>query len=210
MHFNRPDTQHHYSWENIHRFDPNARWTWGEEKAVVRKVDWRIRRFSRQIRSLSLKPPTVSWIFIMFFSLDLDRSNLSQANTDNFLPDLGLNTNDYNLGNALFRGSFLIAELPSQLVSKRIGPDRWIPIQMCAWSILAAGQFFLSGKASFLICVCPLLHSQPTSHCLNLARPSRILPRWFHPRCHPLPLLLLHQVRASPPPSRVLGFQSFL
>lgn len=67
------------------------------------------------------------------------------------LKDLGLNTNQYNNGQLIFYVAFLLAELPSQLMSKWIGPDNWIPIQMVSWSLVASMQAFLSGEASFYV-----------------------------------------------------------
>ncbi|OJJ60212.1 hypothetical protein ASPSYDRAFT_57687 [Aspergillus sydowii CBS 593.65] len=122
-----PYFQPNPKYENLHRFDPEFKWKWGEEKPLIRKIDWRV----------------TIWAALAFFALDLDRSNISQANTDNFLDDMGLDTNDYNLGQTLFKVAFLIAELPSQLVSKKIA-------QMCLWSIASAAQFWLNSRASFL------------------------------------------------------------
>lgn len=120
-------------YEGRHRWDPNAQWTEQEEKKLVRRLDYKI----------------MSFTCLMFFALQLDRGNISQALSDNMLNDLGLNTNQYNYGMTIFYLCFLSAELPSQLISKKLGPDNWIPIQMICWSIVAICQCRLSGEKSF-------------------------------------------------------------
>ncbi|MCJ1262594.1 hypothetical protein MMC22_002464 [Lobaria immixta] len=115
-------------YEGRHRFDMHATWSDEEEKKLVRRLDWRI----------------CLWACIMFFALQLDRGNINQALSDNMLSDLGLNTNHYNNGMTIFYCSFLFAELPSQLISKKVGPDNWIPA-------VASSQSHLKGKTTFYI-----------------------------------------------------------
>ncbi|KUJ19005.1 MFS general substrate transporter [Mollisia scopiformis] len=127
-------------YEGRHVFEPTMTWEKDEEKKLVRKLDWHV----------------CLWACIMYFAVQLDRGNLSQAVSDNLLKDLHMNTNAYNYGNMIFAGSFLASEIPSQLIAKRIGPDKWIPVQVICWSIAAASQSAITGKKGFLALRCIL------------------------------------------------------
>jgi hypothetical protein len=67
----------------------------------------------------------------MFAALNIDRNNISNIVSNSMLDDLGITRIDYNIRQTIPRVRFLAAELPSQLISKRIGPELWIAIQVC-------------------------------------------------------------------------------
>ncbi|AET41297.1 uncharacterized protein Ecym_7480 [Eremothecium cymbalariae DBVPG len=116
-------------------FEPDLKWSKEEEKKLVRKLDWRVALTA----------------CVLFGGLQIDRGNLSQAVADNMLEDLGMDTNKYNLGNQLFYIFFLLAEIPSQLISKKLGPDIFIPIQMVSWSVVAMAQCAIRNEYGYYI-----------------------------------------------------------
>ncbi|GAA5822225.1 hypothetical protein JCM3770_005857 [Rhodotorula araucariae] len=135
--FDGPLSEHYQpsaEWENKDAFDPSLRWTNREERDVRRKIDLKI----------------FLWVLVMFFALDIDRGNMTNATADNLLKDLKISQADYNLGNTLSKLGFLSAELPSQMIGKKIGVDIWLPMQICIFSVLSAAQFWMNGRASFL------------------------------------------------------------
>lgn len=92
----------------------------------------------------------------MFFALDLNRRSGNQATSDDMLPGLSVDTNDFNTGQTILLVSFLPADLPTGLISKNLKPYRWIPTLIAAPSNLAACQATLASRAWYYAIRCLL------------------------------------------------------
>ncbi|TIC92802.1 putative transporter [Colletotrichum higginsianum] len=58
-------------------------------------------------------------------------------------------TCDYNTGNTIYLVTFLAAELPGGLISKKVGPFRYTPTIIITWGVLSALQVLMNSRASF-------------------------------------------------------------
>lgn len=109
-------------------------WTEEEEKKLVRKID------------MILMPLLV----LPFIALQLDRGNMGNAVTDNFMEDVGISQAQYNVGQQLLSAGIVVLEIPSNLVLYRLGPQIWISFQIFAWGLVATFQAFQKGLGAYL------------------------------------------------------------
>ena len=87
---------------------------------------------------------------LVFFALNLDRGNIGNALTDNFLKDVGITQFQYNIGQQLLSAGIVILEIPSNLLLYRFGPRTWISGQIFAWGLVATFQAFQKGLGAYL------------------------------------------------------------
>lgn len=89
-----------------------ATWTEEEETRVRHKLDWQI-------------VPVVTVLYLMCF---LDRSNIGNARIQGMAEDLHLFGYRFNWALSIFYIVYLLVEVPSNIILKRVGPRYYIPM----------------------------------------------------------------------------------
>lgn len=83
------------------------------------------------------------FLMLLYLIAYLDRSNISVAALQ-MNADLGLSAKMYGIGAGLFYVTYIIFEVPSNIILARVGARRWIARIMVSWGIVAVGMAFIN------------------------------------------------------------------
>ncbi|TFK19643.1 MFS general substrate transporter [Coprinopsis marcescibilis] len=119
-------------------FDEDLEYTPQEEEGVVQILDSRL----------------FPYILLTTFVLNMDRTNISNAISDNLAEDLGFTIDTINMATAIYAVLFATFCLTGAIASKITGPSRWIPILMFSWGLVTLGHVAIKDKAGYITVRC--------------------------------------------------------
>jgi MFS family permease len=82
------------------------------------------------------------FLMLLYLIAYLDRSNISVAALQ-MNADLGLSAKMYGLGAGLFYVTYILFEIPSNVILVKVGARRWIARIMVTWGVVAIGMAFI-------------------------------------------------------------------
>ncbi|KAF6745722.1 major facilitator superfamily domain-containing protein [Ephemerocybe angulata] len=116
--------------------EAGAKFTSGETKRLLRKMDWNI-------------VPFLALLYLLSF---LDRTNIGNARLDTLEKDLKMTGPlDYNIALAVFFPWYVAAEIPSNIMMKRTSPSLWLAIIMFAWGVCMTLMGLVKNYHSLLV-----------------------------------------------------------
>lgn len=90
------------------------------EKSLTRKCDLHV-----------LAP--VAFLYMLAF---LDRINIGNARIQGLEKDLNMKGQDFNIALCVFFILYIICEVPSNLLLRKIAPSTWLSLIMVCWGII--------------------------------------------------------------------------
>ncbi|KAF2770993.1 MFS general substrate transporter [Teratosphaeria nubilosa] len=102
-----------------------------EEAALVRKID------------LTLLPT----MWIMYLLSYMDRNNIGNAKVAGMTADLNMDSNQYPVSLVVSFVTYVLFEVPSNLVLSKTKPSVFLPVIMCLWGIVTCFGMLEAGFA---------------------------------------------------------------
>ncbi|GJJ75758.1 MFS transporter, ACS family, allantoate permease [Entomortierella parvispora] len=91
--------------------------------------------------------PLISVLYLCSF---LDRVNIGNAKVAGLASDIVLTANEYNWALSIFFIGYVIFEIPSNILLKKIGPRKWITIIMIFWGTIMMSMAAVTNAAGLL------------------------------------------------------------
>jgi sugar phosphate permease len=93
--------------------------------------------------------PVITLLYMLSY---LDRVNIGQAKLDGLAQSLHLTSNQYNNCLCVFFVTFVVFEIPSNLILKRVRPSRWLSLNMVVWGIIMTLMGLVKTYGGLLAC----------------------------------------------------------
>jgi len=116
--------------------DSELEWSEEEETAIRRKIDWHL-------------VPTITGLYMLTF---LDRINIGNARIQGLADDLNLNQGvRFNWALSIFYIVYLLVEVPSNVLLKRIGGRFYLPLLVCGFGLVSMCTAFTTNFEGLMV-----------------------------------------------------------
>ncbi|KAL0934876.1 major facilitator superfamily protein [Colletotrichum truncatum] len=112
---------------NLGDISPPLQWSEAEERDVRRKLDWHT-------------VPLATTLYLLCF---LDRSNIGNARIQGMAKDINIEGLRFNWVLSIFYIVYLLVEVPSNIVLKRIGPRYYLPFLVVGFGLVSLCTAFV-------------------------------------------------------------------
>ncbi|SAM04889.1 hypothetical protein [Absidia glauca] len=129
--------------------------TWGSDvESKGEQQDAFVPPDDKEMRKLlwKLDLRIIPWLGILYLLSFLDRVNIGNAKLAGLQADLHVSDDAYNWALSIFFIGYIIFEIPSNMMLKKIGPNRWIPLVMVTWGLVSLLMSQVTNTAGLLAC----------------------------------------------------------
>ncbi|KAI0007662.1 MFS general substrate transporter [Xylariaceae sp. FL0662B] len=113
------------------------------------QIDTADTRMTRQIL-LKLDTRILPALALLFLCSFLDRTNVGNARLYGLEEDTGMTDLQYDQGLAVFYATYILSEIPSNLILKKLTPQVWLPCLTFMWGVVAMCLGFVQNFAGFV------------------------------------------------------------